>query len=387
MDICRLGRRGAMLALAVTAALPGLVLPAAAQETVTIGSFVATSGTGAPFGQDQLQGMQLAVKHINESGGIDGRELVLQHRDTAYDKTQAQSVMHEFIGDEAVIGVLGPTSSAEAFAADPAAVAAGLPVLAPANGAKGIPQIGPYVHRVGVPDERLLPAVAKAAVQTLGLKRVSILYAQDDPYATTGFQAFEAQLKSEGVEIVETVAYDAARTVDFAALLQRVREGNPDAIFVAAKSSDAALVLRQARQNGLTQPIVGNLSFTSPSLLAAAGDAVEGLVVGAVWDPTDASDMNKKFIADYKAAYDRDATPLAAGGYNAVYIVKEALEKSKDFTREGLQKGLLAMDSYHYLGTKIEFVDVGDSLRDAALDVPVLFQYKDGKLNKLTLAE
>ena len=70
--------------------------------------------------------------------------------------------------------------------------------------------------------------------------------------------------------------YDAARTVDFAALLQRVREGNPDAIFVAAKSSDAALVLRQARQNGLTQPIVGNLSFTSPSLLAAAGDAALG---------------------------------------------------------------------------------------------------------------
>ena len=380
-------RRDAIIALALAAAVPGALAPAVAQETVTIGTFVATSGTGAPFGQDQLQGMQLAVKHINESGGILGRELVLQHRDTAYDKTQAQSVMHQFIADEAVIGVLGPTSSAEAFAADPAAVAAGLPVLAPANGAKGIPQIGPYVHRIGVPDERLLPAVAGAAVQTLGLKKVSILYAQDDPYALTGYQAFEQQLKDEGVEIVQALAYDAARTVDFAALLQRVKTAEPEAIFVAAKSSDAALVLRQARQNGLTQPIVGNLSFTSPSLLAAAGDAVEGLIVGAVWDPTDDSEMNQRFIEEYKATYNRDATPLAAGGYNSVYVVKEALENSKEFTREGLQKGLLAMDSYHYLGAEIQFVDVGDSLRDAALDKPILFQYKDQKLTKLDVGE
>lgn len=377
--------RRMLLGLAASAVLCASATFATAQDqTVTIGSFVATSGTGAPFGLDQLQAMELAVKHINASGGIGGRQLVLQHRDTAYDKTQAQSVMHEFIADPAVLGVIGPTSSAEAFAADPAANAAGLPVIAPANGAKGIPQIGAYVHRVGVPEEALLPAVARAAAEILKFKRVAILYAQDDPFALTGYQAFEGELKKGGVEVIEAVPYDAARTVDFAALLQRIAEAKPDAVFVAAKSTDAALLLRQARQSGLVEPIVGNMSFTSPALLAAAGDSVEGLVVGAVWDPTDPSEMNQRFVTEYKTQYNRDASPLSAGAYNAVYVVKEALEKSNDFSREGLQKGLNSMSSYHYLGAEISLVDVGGGLRDAALDVPILFQYQGGKLNKIS---
>jgi branched-chain amino acid transport system substrate-binding protein len=378
-------KRSAPLRILAALAVFGLAAggSAKAQEPITIGSFVATSGTGAPFGLDQLQAMQIAVKHINDKGGIGGRPLVLQHRDTAYDKTQAQSVMHGFVADKAIIGVVGPTSSAEAFAADPAAVAAKLPVLAPANGAAGVPQIGAYVHRIGVPEELLLPGAAQHAVKALGLKKVAILYAQDDPFATSGFKAFRDQLAADKVEVVETIGYDSAKTVDFTAQLQRAKSKNPDALFIAAKSSDASVLLRQARQNGMNMPVVGNLAFTSPALLAAAGDAVDGLIVAAVWDPSDPTELNQKFIADYKAAYNRDPTPLSAGAYNTIWIVKEALEKSKDISREGLQKGIQAMDGYQYLGVRIDFRPVGNGLRDAAVGTPVLFQYKGGKLNKL----
>jgi len=358
--------------------------PVFAQDTVTIGSFVSTSGSGAPFGVDQLQGMELAIRHINASGGIAGRKLVLKQLDTAYDKTQAQSVVHNFVADKSVIGLVGPTSSAEAFAADPIAVAAKLPVLAPANGAAGIPQIGPYVHRIGVPEELLLPSAAKTAVKQLKLKKVAILYAQDDPFATTGFKAFQAQLKADMVDVVEVIGYDS-KAVDFTAQLQRLKDKNPEALFIAAKSSDGTVLLRQARQNGIMVPVVGNLSFTSPALVAAAGDAVEGLIVAAVWDSSDASEMNQRFIAEYKKSFNRDATPLAATTYNCIYVIKEALERSKDFSREGLQKGLLAMNGFKYLGSAIEFRSIGNGLRDAVVDVPVLFQHRGGKLTKMAL--
>ena len=358
--------------------------PVFAQDTVTIGSFVSTSGSGAPFGVDQLQGMELAIRHINASGGIAGRKLVLKQLDTAYDKTQAQSVVHNFVADKSVIGLVGPTSSAEAFAADPIAVAAKLPVLAPANGAAGIPQIGPYVHRIGVPEELLLPSAAKTAVKQLKLKKAAILYAQDDPFATTGFKAFQAQLKADMVDVVEVIGYDS-KAVDFTAQLQRLKDKNPEALFIAAKSSDGTVLLRQARQNGIMVPVIGNLSFTSPALVAAAGDAVEGLIVAAVWDSSDASEMNQRFIAEYKKSFNRDATPLAATTYNCIYVIKEALEKSKDFSREGLQKGLLAMNGFKYLGSAIEFRSIGNGLRDAVVDVPVLFQHRGGKLTKMAM--
>ena len=374
--------RLALCALSVVS-LAGMQ-PVFAQDTVTIGSFVSTSGSGAPFGVDQLQGMELAIRHINASGGIAGRKLVLKQLDTAYDKTQAQSVVHNFVADKSVIGLVGPTSSAEAFAADPIAVAAKLPVLAPANGAAGIPQIGPYVHRIGVPEELLLPSAAKTAVKQLKLKKAAILYAQDDPFATTGFKAFQTQLKADMVDVVEVIGYDS-KAVDFTAQLQRLKDKNPEALFIAAKSSDGTVLLRQARQNGIMVPVIGNLSFTSPALVAAAGDAVEGLIVAAVWDSSDASEMNQRFIAEYKKSFNRDATPLAATTYNCIYVIKEALEKSKDFSREGLQKGLLAMNGFKYLGSAIEFRSIGNGLRDAVVDVPVLFQHRGGKLTKMAL--
>ena len=374
--------RLALCALSVVS-LAGMQ-PVLAQDTVTIGSFVSTSGSGAPFGVDQLQGMELAIRHINASGGIAGRKLVLKQLDTAYDKTQAQSVVHNFVADKSVIGLVGPTSSAEAFAADPIAVAAKLPVLAPANGAAGIPQIGPYVHRIGVPEELLLPSAAKTAVKQLKLKKAAILYAQDDPFATTGFKAFQTQLKADMVDVVEVIGYDS-KAVDFTAQLQRLKDKNPEALFIAAKSSDGTVLLRQARQNGIMVPVIGNLSFTSPALVAAAGDAVEGLIVAAVWDSSDASEMNQRFIAEYKKSFNRDATPLAATTYNCIYVIKEALEKSKDFSREGLQKGLLAMNGFKYLGSALEFRSIGNGLRDAVVDVPVLFQHRGGKLTKMAM--
>ncbi len=372
-----------LLLLALVAIGLGAPFASSDDATVTVGSFVSTSGNGAVYGVDQLQGLELAIRHINEAGGVGGRKLAVKQKDTAYDKTQAQSVMQTLVADKSIIGVIGPTSSAEAFAANPAAVAARLPVIAISNNASGVPQIGPYVHRISVPEETLLPAVATHVVKSLGIKRAAILYAQDDPFASSGFRAFQGQLKKDNVEVTEVVAYHSATTVDFTAQLQRVRNTNPEALFIAAKANDGAVVLRQARQAGMKMPAVGNLAFTSPALLGAAGDAAEGLIVGALWDSSDPSQLNQRFLADYKAAYKRDASPLAATAYNAVYIVKEALERSKDFSREGLQKGLKAMDGYSYLGVRIVFRDLGNGLRDGAAEAPVLLQYKGGRLAKL----
>ena len=379
-----LGRRLAAKAAVAAVITPALLGRALAEEAVKIGSFVSTSGAGAPFGLDQLQGMQLAVKQINANGGIAGRQLVLDHRDAAYDKTQAQSVVHRFVEDSSIIGLVGPTSSAEAFAADPAANAAKLPVLAPANGAAGIPQLGPYVHRIGVPEELLLPAATKHAVERLKLKKVAILYAQNDPFATTGFKAFRDELKRDNVEVADVEGYDSKGTVDFTPQVERVKAVQPDALFIAALSNDAPVLLRQLRQSGLTVPIIGNLAFTSLALVAAAGDAVNGLIVAAVWDPSDPSEINRTFVDGYKSSFQRDPTPLSATAYNCIYLIKQALEGSKDFSRAGLQKGLLGIDSFQFLGSRINLVSIGHGLRDATVESPVLFQFQQGKLVKLS---
>jgi len=349
-------------------------------KTVKIGVVLSTSGNGAVFGVDQRNGVNLAVKMINAGGGINGRLISVDFRDSAYDKTQAQAIFAKMAPDNSIVGIIGPTSSAEAFAADPLAVSAKLPVLAISNGSAGVPQIGKYVHRVGVPEPMLLPGVAKAVVARDHITSAAVMYASNDPFALTGYQAFSKTLKDAGVKITDVVPYDSDKTVNFTPQLQTIKGHHPQALFVAAKSNEGAVILRQAKQTGLSIPLVGNLSFTSTALLQAAGSAANGLIVGATWSASDTSALNQQFVAQYQQAYDKPATPLAATAFNAVYVIKQALSSATTDSRASLEQGLEQMPGYHFIGSAVDFVSVGNGLRDAATADPVLLQAKDGKL-------
>lgn len=348
------------------------------QAPVEIGVILSTSGKGAVFGVDQRNGVDVAVAMVNAAGGIDGHPIKTRFEDSAYEKTQAQSIMSKMAPDESVIGVIGPTSSAEAFAADPIANSAQLPVLAISNGAEGIPQIGEYVHRVGVPEEQLLPGVAHSVVEERGVKSAAILYASNDPFALTGYKAFSATLKSDGVTITDVVPYNSDKTVNFTPQLQGIARHDPDALFIAAKSDEGAVILRQADQLNLDVVKVGNLAFTSPALLQAAGAAADGLVVGATWSPSDDSKLNSEFKAEYQKKFDKAPSPLSATAFNAVYIIKQALESAKSYDRAGLQDGMESMSGYDVVGAPVKFIDVGNGLRDASTPTPILLEANGG---------
>ena len=386
----KLGWLGA-LATFVVAACGGGSGPSGGQTatgspaaTVTLGLFVSTSGNGAVFGVDQQNGVNLAVTHINNAGGIGGRKITLIAKDTAYEKTQAQSVMSEFITNDSMLAVIGPTSSAEAFAADPLAAGVKMPVIAISNNADGVPQISPYVHRITVPEDKLQPGVAAQVNKLLKPKKAALLYAQNDPFATTGFKGFQSQLQKDGVTITEIVAYDSDKTVQFTPQLQRIKDQNPDVLFIAAKANDGATVLRQAREVGITVPVVGNYAFNSDPLLKSAGDAANGMIIGTLWDIDDTAPLNQTFVKEYRSTFNREPSTLAATAYNSVYIIKEALESTKDFSRTGIQKGIEALKGYSYLGVPISFVDVGNGIRDCSATAPLLIKYQNGKFQKMS---
>src|SRR5215468_8501104 len=116
-------------------------------DPVLIGVALSQSGASAALGQDETNGANIAQDFFNYRGGINGRPIKLIIQDTASDATTAVNVFNTLIGQN-VVAIVGPTLSTEAFAADPKADAAGVPVVAPSNTAKGIPQIGHYVMRV-----------------------------------------------------------------------------------------------------------------------------------------------------------------------------------------------------------------------------------------------
>ncbi|MDW8300030.1 MAG: ABC transporter substrate-binding protein, partial [Anaerolineae bacterium] len=141
-------RLATFVLVALLALLPSVLTVRAEDEPIVIGVAVAQTTNVALFGQEQVIGARIAEEFFNERGGINGRPFRLVFADTGGDEAGAINAFQTLINRENVVGILGPTLSQQAFAADPIADQAGVPVIAPSNTARGIPQIGRFIFRV-----------------------------------------------------------------------------------------------------------------------------------------------------------------------------------------------------------------------------------------------
>ena len=141
-----------ILSLAVTAGAGlGATPRADAADPIPVGVAVAQTSNVALFGQEQVIGAQIAEEFFNQKGGVNGRPIKLILQDTAGDEAGAINAFQNLINVAKVVAIVGPTLSQQAFAADPIANKAGVPVVGPSNTAQGIPQIGEFISRVSAP--------------------------------------------------------------------------------------------------------------------------------------------------------------------------------------------------------------------------------------------
>ena len=162
-----------------------------AADPIPIGVAVAQTSNVALFGQEQVTGAQLAEKFFNDQGGVNGGPIKLVFQDTAGDEQGAINAFQTLINDN-VVAIIGPTLSQQAFAADPFAEKAGVPVIAPSNTAKGIPQIGKFISRVSAPVNKVAPnAIAAALEINPNIKRVAVAFAQNDAFSKSETGTFQ----------------------------------------------------------------------------------------------------------------------------------------------------------------------------------------------------
>jgi branched-chain amino acid transport system substrate-binding protein len=215
--------------------------------------------------------------------------------------------------------------------------------------------------------------VVKTMVNDLHLKRVAIVFAQDDPAPVDTERAFETALRNAGVSIAAKIGY-AKNHPDLGPQVRRLVSAQPQAVFAAAYSAeDAGSFLRQARDNGLDVPVVGSQTFNSPGVLQIAGAKAEPLIVGSQWFAGDPAAANRHFVDEFHSRFHAEPGTFAAMAYNGAMAIKAALEDSRDATRAGLLKGLASLTKVDGLGAPIVLKD-----RDASTDKPIMLTAKDG---------
>ncbi len=365
----------AFAAAASLLAGPAGARPAAAAD-IKVGVAFALSGPIAVYGTPQRNGVQLAAKEINEKGGINGNRLVVVIEDEQGKKEEGINVLKKLIFQDRVVAVIGPTLSNSAFAADPIANAAKVPVLGVSNTASGITDIGPYIFRNSITEADILPVVIKTVKEKRGVKKVAVMYGNDDAFTKSGYEVFKQALAGNKVEVLTTETF-AKGDVDFSAQLTKIRALKPDAIVVSALAEEAANIMLQARQLGIPDsvPFIGGNGFNNPKLFQIAGKAAEGTFVGGPWSIEDKHPKNVAFVKAYSDAYSAVPDQFAAQAYDGLYIVAAAIQKAETTDdREKVRAALQNLKGFVGATGPFEFKPNRDARQDGKV-----FIVKGGK--------
>ncbi len=331
-------------------------------DTIKIGGDFELSGNVAAYGSAELNGVKLAIKEINADGGIDGKKIELVSKDNKSDTTEAASVATNLATKEDVVAIVGPATSGAVKAAIPAVTRAKVPLITPSGTDDSVTldssgKVQEYVFRTCYQDSFQGITLANFATDKLNAKKVVIIGDNSSDYAKGLTKAFKKQFKGD---IVDEVNFTSGDT-DFQAILTKIKDKDFDVIYLPGYYNEAGLIIKQAREMGITQPILGADGFGDSELIKLAGaeNVNDVYYTGHFSTKADATDKTKDFISAYKKEYDAEPSAFNALGYDSIYLIKQAikdadstdpekikdaLEKVKDF--EGVT-GTMSIDKDH----------------------------------------
>lgn len=336
--------------LAVLATALGLIanVPAHAQTIVRIGvAQTTTGGSAALYGIEQKNAVELAVEQANASGALGDIKLEIVHYDDGADRGQTVNIYQRLITRDKVSAIIGPTLSTSAFAANPLAQKAGIPVVASSNTATGITQIGDYIFRLSPPEDRVTPGVLAEVVKRYNVKRVAQIYGIDDQLTKSAYAVQKKALEDLGVEIVSTQTFQRG-DVDFSAQLTTIKGTTPDLIVLGALAEESASIVRQARSIGIPEKTryVGTQSSISTKFFELAGDAAEGVIAGTAWYIDSPEPKSQAFVKTYSERVKRQPDIYSAYGYDAASLVIEAIRQAGSGDGKAIRDKLAAIKDF-----------------------------------------
>lgn len=339
---------------------------------IPIGIGVAQTSNVALLGQEQVAGAKLAEKYFNDQGGVNGTPIKLVLQDTSGDEQGAINAFQTLINRDRVVGIVGPTLSQQAFSASPIADRAKVPVLAPSNTAKGIPEIGDFVARVSAPIAVVAPNAVKAALKiNPQIKKVAIFYAQNDAFSKSETEIFQQTVTAQKLELATVQKFQTTDT-DFQSQATAGMNAKPDLVIISGLAADGGNLVRQLRELGYKGLIIGGNGLNTSNLFPVCKKLCDGILIAQAYNPVQPNPINQTFRDAYLAQYKKEPPQFSAQAFTGVQVFVEALNalaKANPTTkistqpiadvRVGLNKQLLVGKYTTPLGN-ISFTPIGE---------------------------
>src|SRR5688500_19618634 len=232
---------------------------------ILVGFYGSLTGDGASFGQSSREGAELAVDELHAAGGVLVRQIRLLVEDDQSKPEEASNAVTKLITQDKVVAVIGEVASRRTLAAAPIAQRYQIPMITPASTNEKVTEVGDYVFRVCFIDPFQGEVLAKFAYNDLKARRVAILKDIQQDYSVGLTDSIQKTFTKLGGQVLDPVSYSSG-DADFRAILTQVRAQKPDAIFATGYYPEAAIIVRQARELGLTMPILGGDGWVGDAL-------------------------------------------------------------------------------------------------------------------------
>ena len=327
--------RNRLLSLAAGAAVVAgaAIGPARAEDSVKIGLILPMTGGQASTGKQIDNAIKLYMKQHGDTVAGKKIEIILKDDGAVPDKTKTAA--QELIVNEKVNFIAGFGVTPAALAAAPLATQAKIPEVVMAAGTSIITEKSPYIVRTSFTLPQSSTIIGDWAVKN-GIKKVVTLTSDYAP-GNDALVAFKQHFSAGGGQILEEIKVPLANP-DFAPFLQRVKDAKPDAMFVFVPAGQGGNFMKQYAERGLDKAgikVIGPGDVMDDDLLNGMGDAALGAVTAHIYSAAHPSQMNKDFVAAYKKDFGNRPGFMAAGGYDGIHLIYEALKKTNGNTDGG----------------------------------------------------
>lgn len=320
-------------------------------DAIKIGVPLDTSGSAAVagVGQQELAGVELATKEINESGFLGDTTIELVERDTQADKQEAVATTIELIEREDVDAIVGYTLTPSFMAAGPIAQEAGVPVITVGLSAVGVTDVGENIFRIYPDLTRLFESSDPRFLEALGAETVAFLYGNDTE-TTVGQYEFRQQLVDElGLETVAVQTVTAEDT-DVRAQLTEIQSADPDVLFLNVNTGQQPGILTQAEELGMLpneMAVIGDVGFGNESVLDAASGALQCGVFATTWDVQSTTGNNAEFVELYREEHGGDdPDAFVAWGYDAMWVAATAFKEAGSTEADAVIEALNSLEGF-----------------------------------------
>jgi branched-chain amino acid transport system substrate-binding protein len=412
-----------LLSLVMSLSASGLF----AEETIKVGVILPLTGKQAKFGEIEKQSFEMAVEEINAKGGVGGRKIELLIEDTQGKPDVARSAVEKLITQDKVVIIGGGYTSSETYAAAGVALNKGFPFLVNTGSADNITEpsaftpSGQRVEAVAKKlDEEKDPAKraelekeaaklreaaekeSKALMDRFAIFRLNppvseyagslesflaevvkpktaVILHENSLFGTSGAREFEESCKKLGIKVFLKESYDAG-AVDFKPLLAKVKQANPDLVYMISYLLDASLLMRQSMELNMNPKLFAGAAagFTLPEFPQNAGKASEKIVSADLWHQSLPFPGAKDYFYGFKKRYNKDTEYHGAEAYAAAYVITDVLKRAKSMSPKDIKEALSKTDMMTAFGP-VKFVSYEKKVNQNKLDTYVV-QWINGKL-------